>query len=694
MTQQRGNGNNMLLGQRIAAVGLVCTQAAVIGLLMDGPILASFAILLAIMSPFAARRGLLISLPSDRWILILGVLFSLKYAFAAREFPFEVEFVYTAFAFEVTSFCIVTQLLYLYRIENRSKLPLSFLAFAIVGLVFSADVRLNPARRALMLVLVQMFLIFWAWLALSSRRQLQKVSDGSGRLRFGVMLGVLVISTFCGSALSIFLKNSERRIESLITQYLELSNEGPARAGFSGRGSLSDITDWQHSGGEQIALRVFADEQPGYFRGKAFDTFRNNRWTTSEAGDRSHKTTSKVGLDLPRQSDELFIVQEQFSVEDIDIIDVWPVDRETAGHCFGTLGIVAVACQSHAITIDHNLIVTRPEDDVVSPYTLVVDPGSTPAQNQISPQNFLQLPERIDDRVRKEANEVFANTSSTKEKIAAVEQHFDENFRYRLGIEIPPEEDRLGYFLDKRLPAHCEFFASAAAVLLRTEGVPARYVTGFVVQERNSVDGSWIARRQDAHAWVEAFDEQSGEWITVEATPSEGVPGQTQTSIWNQRREAFGQYFRSIQELVRRGEMLAVMWKIVQPFMWVLAAFGLLIFGLSLAKRVAAFSILFLSREAAENDLAKERMLMDQHLGKFGLTRQKNETPVSFAERIEREAAIPEPRKFANWYRDYSACRYRQPDSRELFAILQSLRIEMTNGNMNSGKFAESKNDD
>jgi hypothetical protein len=69
--------------------------------------------------------------------------------------------------------------------------------------------------------------------------------------------------------------------------------------------------------------------------------------------------------------------------------------------------------------------------------------------------------------------------------------------------------------------AHCEYFASAAVLLLRSLGIPARYVTGFLAHEAEG--GRTTVRQRDAHAWAEAWLDGAG-WVTVEATPPGGRP--------------------------------------------------------------------------------------------------------------------------------------------------------------------------
>ena len=121
------------------------------------------------------------------------------------------------------------------------------------------------------------------------------------------------------------------------------------------------------------------------------------------------------------------------------------------------------------------------------------------------------------------AAEIFDGADSTLEKVHRVVTHFEMNHEYTLGITIPPEADPLTYFLLERPPAHCEYFASGATILLRLGGVPCRYVTGYVAREKYPKGDYWMALSRDAHAWVEVWDEEEG-WMIVEATPASGVP--------------------------------------------------------------------------------------------------------------------------------------------------------------------------
>ncbi len=84
---------------------------------------------------------------------------------------------------------------------------------------------------------------------------------------------------------------------------------------------------------------------------------------------------------------------------------------------------------------------------------------------------------------------------------------------------VDPVED----FLFSQPAGHCELFASAAVLLLRAAGVPARYVTGFRGGDWNAVGGYVAVRDDRAHAWAEAFVPDAG-WVRVDATPPGAPP--------------------------------------------------------------------------------------------------------------------------------------------------------------------------
>lgn len=102
--------------------------------------------------------------------------------------------------------------------------------------------------------------------------------------------------------------------------------------------------------------------------------------------------------------------------------------------------------------------------------------------------------------------------------VDAIRQRFLGDYVYSTFQKAPAgSATPLADFLLRTRSGHCEHFASATTLLLRAAGVPARYSTGFSVQEWSAFEGAWIARERHSHAWSRAFID--GKWIDVDATP-------------------------------------------------------------------------------------------------------------------------------------------------------------------------------
>ena len=88
---------------------------------------------------------------------------------------------------------------------------------------------------------------------------------------------------------------------------------------------------------------------------------------------------------------------------------------------------------------------------------------------------------------------------------------------------VPATRDFVGWFLMEYDRGYCVHFASAAAILLRCLGIPARYVTGYLVEAEG---GAWTTvTENDAHAWVEYFDDSLASWRMLEVTSSLDAEG-------------------------------------------------------------------------------------------------------------------------------------------------------------------------
>jgi hypothetical protein len=143
-------------------------------------------------------------------------------------------------------------------------------------------------------------------------------------------------------------------------------------------------------------------------------------------------------------------------------------------------------------------------------------------------EHYLQLPD-TSPRVAAFAREVTSAASTPYGRARAIEQHLRRSYQYSLDVGATVSADPVDDFLFTRKTGYCEHYATAMVVLLRTLGIPARLVTGFLPGVWNDFGNYYTIRQQDAHAWVEVYFPRSG-WVTFDPTPS--VPAAVPSWVW------------------------------------------------------------------------------------------------------------------------------------------------------------------
>ena len=159
----------------------------------------------------------------------------------------------------------------------------------------------------------------------------------------------------------------------------------------------------------------------------------------------------------------------------------------------------------------------------------------------------LEVSAEIDPRVKDLAGRITGDLSTPLARVQAVEAYLRKNHAYSLTID-PGPGDPLSNFLLEKKAAHCNYFASAAVMLLRCLGLPARYVNGFYAHESAAVSATLI-RQRDAHAWAECWLADTG-WITVDATPPESRPDAALAALspWTRFWERMQDRFTDLRE--------------------------------------------------------------------------------------------------------------------------------------------------
>ncbi|HEX6864735.1 MAG TPA: DUF3488 and transglutaminase-like domain-containing protein, partial [Thermoanaerobaculia bacterium] len=110
-----------------------------------------------------------------------------------------------------------------------------------------------------------------------------------------------------------------------------------------------------------------------------------------------------------------------------------------------------------------------------------------------------------------------------RERAQRLEAHLIQDYEYTLDFRGRSAENPIEDFLFRYKSGQCEYFASSMVLLLRSQGIPARLVTGYLGGEYNPFEGYYIVRDSNAHAWVEAYVEGEG-WRIFDPTPPAGRP--------------------------------------------------------------------------------------------------------------------------------------------------------------------------
>jgi len=100
----------------------------------------------------------------------------------------------------------------------------------------------------------------------------------------------------------------------------------------------------------------------------------------------------------------------------------------------------------------------------------------------------------------------------------AIEMYLKENYQYTLNNPSGGKYDPVSDFLFNSKAGHCEYYASAMVLMLRSINIPARLVTGFKTNEWNDIGQYYLVRQKDAHSWIEAYFYPIG-WYPFDPTP-------------------------------------------------------------------------------------------------------------------------------------------------------------------------------
>lgn len=296
-----------------------------------------------------------------------------------------------------------------------------------------------------------------------------------------------------------------------------------------------------------------------YMRGLAFDTYDGTGW--SIAND-EEEDLYKMSRPLPPHRIDLDFDLQINENKTIQITQIVYVREELPNIIFGAYRPFTLYFPSQDIYVDENLglrspyplekgmvystvsvmrpmtpedirtIEQRHREHLISGdedfYTYVPRNRRQRAIAQYNSLFYTRLPDSLPPRIAKLTSDILKErereNASPLIKAMEIETYLRDNYPYDLDIpRFPDKRDAVDYFLFDQKRGYCEHFASAMTVMLRTQGIPARLVTGYLPGRLNPMSGLYSIRMEDAHAWVEYYIPDFG-WHAVDPTP--GSAGQ------------------------------------------------------------------------------------------------------------------------------------------------------------------------
>ena len=168
---------------------------------------------------------------------------------------------------------------------------------------------------------------------------------------------------------------------------------------------------------------------------------------------------------------------------------------------------------------------------------------------------YKSIPTKLEPTLEKIKDEI-GTVETLEDQILLIQDYFTENYPYSTTPGTTPmNADFVDYFLNTQKKGYCAHFASAATLLFRSYGYPARYVEGYVITFQDMSNALAVSENYDdylqgenplgktgvvevnvtdgnAHAWVEVYKEGFG-WIPVEVTPPSSEGDSTYSDFWD-----------------------------------------------------------------------------------------------------------------------------------------------------------------
>ncbi len=475
------------------------------------------------------------------------------------------------------------------------------------------------------------------------------------RSRTPVLLAI-VSGALVASLLVASLPPASRVVEAQVDRFFTGQIEDNQRIGFSSRLKLGSTTNMLTSG--RVVLHV-AGTAPELLRGAVYDRYEGEVWTSTRDTERKPvdatmppASTARIliarGSRLPRGRQARFFVPP-------GTCRFGTASKTAAADGFGILR------PSRQDDLAAELVVLSESDARASGWSCEPGLAAPPPGDQ-----DLDMPASLRQQLAPIALEWLEGHVDlpARETVQLYAKRLM-SFGYSLAVKRNHRIDPVVDLLTLHKEGHCEMFAAALALLARTQGIPARVVTGYRVSETNPLTGVSVVRERNAHAWVEVW--LDGHWTAVDPTPPAELAGKPRPTWTEHVWDALGTEIDRFWAAVVRAD----------PVTLGLGFVALGIAYLSVRRALAA-----LRRRAPRSaEVAQEALAsydeLEASLARAGLERKPSEPIERFATRIA-EGGEAWAGDAASAIRRYAALRYGSEGSerdvaRELSELAQRI---------------------
>ncbi len=641
-------------------------------------------------SLFFACLLLLVSLislgiASERWVLIITPMVAvILYPFVAERFeielsamahlvltlpfvllmkawPLEVMGLGFAPTFFIALYLQAIAIARLYSKKQREKISRIILCSSL-SIIFCGLAISNETTYLVIVVSYAIFLFFTLRNTINIRSPFRKVISIHIVM---IMVSIIFTITMATSGV-VVLKTYYTDITKV---FMELAGKLNLQAtpGFSRKARLGTISKMQKgASANEIAVRVFAEITPGYLRGKVFMYYHNSEWSEVSKGvvinaDRNESIGKRLGrIIVPNMQSPRF--------DDTYDLEIFP-DNKYGGNFFLPLKTAAFDTQNNKVYMYQGNTFITPKKKTSVGYQVFLTKQVIRAESDNLHYLTMASDSQVNKVVKNIVKKIILPNDTVEEKVEAVRRFFAKNYIYKIGIQFSSKSDPMVQFLTEKHHGHCELFASAGTLMLRSMGIKARYVTGFVCNEKSKYGDLWLARNLSAHAWTEYYNPKKG-WMLAEFTPANGIPlgvnDKTKSSYYEYlyslwiRLKGFG--IRGILDFIttyvgKFGQWLIAAW-------WRIACMVLFTFWYFIWRdrknKKHKRTVLYRDKDFKDEvRLARERFFnLERKLKKLGFGRKKNETLIEFADRIE-DSEIEDKNQIVEFIRQFSLIRYR-----------------------------------